>query len=107
MNDKKRKKKGVAVKNKLIVRAIDLNGGTQDSLAKTIGMSQNTIHKLLSCQTATLSWNVAKKLENAVDGEISKVHFIEAQASLAKMRRDLINKNNKQLAVETLASLSR
>lgn len=62
--------------NPVIQQAIELTG-SQTALADKAGVSQAAIWKLLHCKNGA-SWQTSKKLECAVDGEISCLQFADS-----------------------------
>lgn len=59
-------------------------GGTQASLARKSGLSQNAIWKLLTGATKHPSYGSSVSLEEAVDSQISRLEFMESTAEELK-----------------------
>lgn len=86
--------------NPVILRAINIAGGTAVSLAEKAKISQNAVWKLLHGKSKCAKYKTAEKLEIAVNGEISRYDFmrpavfISAEASKTEIKK---NNENKEL----------
>lgn len=81
--------------NHIIELAIQIAGGTQASLAKKSGLSQNAIWKLLH-KRANCRYETAKKLERGVDGAISSISFVSGEISEDERAGGVLPKKNRK-----------